>query len=156
MTFPVGVEVGNVAGFAARLQEQGLSARAGLAAYRAAGGAIRDARWFHAWGEVGAAHERAPEVGAHPLNVPPDTSIITDWHAGTAGQFATQVKVLVREAGSDFYSVREYTHITEGPHVGQEAVDAAMDVYSTSEDEYDEDVAGAFVSGYYQMLGPAQ
>lgn len=150
---PLGVNVGNIAGYVSRLQSEGMGARAGLRAFRDAGGAVRDSRWYNTWGEVAASKAGQVDVGAHPLNSVPSREVLTDWHAGKPGQFATQVRVFVRERAQDEVSIRQFTHVTDSPHTGQEAIDAAIDTFSEGGENYAEDVTGAYVSGYYQMRG---
>lgn len=152
--FSAGVKVGNVAGFVSRAQSEGLSARAGLREFREAGGAIRDARWFKSWGEVAASKAGQVDVGGVPLDHLPPREAISQWSAGRPGQYATQVRVVVREAGTDEFSIRQFTHVTQGPHSGQDAIDTAVDTYASGEDPYQDVVTGAFVSGYYEMVGP--
>lgn len=157
MTIPIfgeGVNVGNIAGFVSKAQSEGLSARAGLRQFRDAGGAIRDARWFKSWGEVAASKAGQVDVGGVPLNGLPPREAISPWSAGRPGQYATQVRVVVREEGTDEYSIRQFTHVTQGPHSGQDAIDAAVDTYADGESPYQDVVSGAFVSGYYEMVGP--
>jgi hypothetical protein len=151
----LGTNVGNVAGFQSAMQGEGLSARAGLRAFRGAGGAIRDQRWFNSWGEVSASRAGMVSVGSVPLSSIPSADNYATWSAGRPGQFATQVRVLVRNAGEDTYETRQFTHVTTGPHTGQEAIDAAIDTYSQTPGEGTPQgmAQGAYVSGYYKMVG---
>jgi hypothetical protein len=146
-------ELGNVAGLARALQEQGLSARGGLAAFRSAGGRIRDARWFSVWGEVAQAADRSAMLGLvdHDAAIPAEA--LGTWAAGREGQYATQVQVFVRDRGGDVVYSVQYTHVTDEPHTLGAATNAAIDLYSDNQAQYEQDVLGAVPTGAYRMTG---
>lgn len=153
VTFPAGIEVGNIAGFVSRSQTEGLSARAGLASFRAAGGAIRDSRWYNTWGEVAASKAGQIDTGAYPINSIPDRSLYSTWSAGKAGRFATQVRVFVRERGFDAVEMRQMTYVSDIAHSAQTAMDSVRQSFTENETEYPSEIQGMYVSGFYIQTG---
>lgn len=139
-------------GFAMQAIRNGMSARAGLAAYRQAGGSIRDATWFKMVGEGRAqVARRGAEVSA-PLNRRPLATEITTWTTRTRSGYAQQVEVIVRD--KDTGLIMSVPHTTTGQRLltRQDAIDTALANFGGGNDEiYRQEILGATYVGTMLM-----
>lgn len=142
---------GNPAGYIRGLLSEGIGPTAGLRAFREAGGAIQDGRWFDLYGVVGDTAARVPaSLALDPYNVPGPADF-ENWRMGKGGQYATQVEVTVRDRDTGDYFTKQHTYITDQPHTPAEAESDAFDVFGDpdSESTYGETVLGALAVNFY-------
>lgn len=81
--------------------KSGMSATQGLAQYRKAGGAIRDSRWYQAFGELQAELARKDFVRAAPINRLPTGEEISPVTAKKHGAYIYRGAVMVVERDTD-------------------------------------------------------
>lgn len=111
--------------FIYNLLTEGVGPTAGLRAFRAAGGAIRTQRFFHAYGEVAAAVSRRPMVERLPPEAVPGRESVSRITSHATPGFLYRVAVVntvrgvVTEAGTvgeetivDWVSVRSHRLLT--------------------------------------------
>lgn len=150
--------------FIYNLLTEGISPTAGLRAYRAAGGAIRTQRFYHAYGEVAAAVGRRGLVQAAPAEAVPSADEISRRASRAQPGYLYRVGVvntqrgIVTEAGTvgeetviDWAAVRSHRLITYAEAIAQaEAMIASGYRSATGEVS----VQGSFVSEvneFYQL-----
>jgi hypothetical protein len=146
--------IGNVSGFIRDLVESGQSATQALNTFRGAGGAIRDSRWYALYGQVTDAIAREPQfLAVNPYALPSPSEYGT-WAMGSGGQYATTVEVQLLDRGTGLTVTQLYSHITNEPHTGIEAEQAAEDQFGQPEGEGDYGVTymGAIAKAYYQTV----
>lgn len=147
---------GNIAGFIGQLIGEGESATSGLDRFREAGGRVRTQTWYRAWAETESVVTHRGDWASMDPGVRPRGDQISDWSAGRAGTYATQVQVLIRDADG-FVSSRNFTHLDDRRHAPQEAIDDAVDTFDSATDEQGsgagEHVIGAVVTGVFRMTG---
>lgn len=88
-------------GIIERLVKEGTSATEGLRQYRAAGGKIRDSRWYGAFGELQAELSRKDMVRAAPTNRLPTGEEISQITAKRHGAYIYRGAVMVVERDTD-------------------------------------------------------
>jgi hypothetical protein len=116
-------------GAAIRAVRQGLSGRAGLAAYRAGGGRIGDSTWFRLFGEVrGAVAARPAEMSA-PLNRRPTSEEMLPFSNAKRPGVLQQVEVYARDMDTGEIEVLPFSVVTPTGVTRQAAVDEALDVF---------------------------
>jgi hypothetical protein len=115
---------------AIRTVREGLSARAGLRAYREAGGAIGDAAWFKMVTEARTTvAARIGELSA-PLDQRPTRGEATVWSTRNASGWLQQVEVIVRiRATSEIRSI-PFSVTGKRPLTRQQAKDKALATYT--------------------------
>lgn len=139
-------------GFAVRTVRDGLSGRAGLAAYRAGGGSIRDATWFRMVAEARTAVAgRELEVG-RPLDRRPVTGEFVQWTTQKARGFIQQVEVIVRDRDTGGVTPLPYSLSGTRTVTRQQAIDSALGHYNTEGTDAARQVfLGAIYVGTYIM-----
>lgn len=152
-------DVGNAAGFASRMISEGVGVTEGRALFRDAGGRIGNQVWSRIYGETKAAFgNRSNLADLSPDDIPGD-HLFTDWTVNNPRGNATQVTVFVRDRGSDSVDRLGYTHFSDGPVSPQEAIDAAMDMYTSAAAEggsfAGQVILGAAVTGLYRQRAAA-
>lgn len=151
---PTPIDVGNVSGYIKDLLGGGYSATAGLEAFRQAGGAIRDSRWFSLYGQIADTIAREPSfLALNPYNVP-DASEYGTWAMGRGGQYATQVAIQLVDRGTGLYTTQLATYVSDEPHTPVEAQAWAIDQFGTPEAEtdYGVTVMGATATKVWQTV----
>jgi hypothetical protein len=108
-----GIEVGGLAAFQTQAAEAGLSGRASLSAFRAAGGAIADARWYASYGETLAAIGNREVVSGIPADTVPDSSQFTAWQGVPEGKWGYAVNLQIEDSYVDSNGVTRYTSTYE-------------------------------------------
>ena len=108
-----GIEVGGLAAFQTGAAEAGMSGRAALAAFREAGGAIADARWYASYGETLAAIGNREVVSGVPAGEVPDSSAFTTWNGIPEGKFGYAVNLQIEDSFIDEGGVTRYTSTYE-------------------------------------------
>lgn len=136
---------------AIRSVRDGLSARAGLRAYRGGGGRIQDSRWFRAYGQARAAVGARPAALAAPLDRRATADEVLTWTTrGARGRLdQVEVYVLDRDSGDVIpipYSVRSQTGVTR-----QQAIDEALNVYTPEGEGYNQVILGAAHVGAFDL-----
>lgn len=147
-----GTPIGNPAGFIRGSILDGLSARASLAAFREAGGAMRDEYFRQLYGEITNSIARSPAAAAlDPFSIP-NASDYATWSMGSGGQFATQVQVLFRDKDTGIIGSKEYTYVTDYAHTPAEAMQAGIDEFGDVDDvnEYEQVMYGSSFSNVFQ------
>lgn len=131
---------------ALRSVREGMSARAGLTAFRAGGGSVRDSVWFRSYAEARSTlAARADEVG-RPLNRRPtgdERRSITEWKGDP--RVLQQVEVLYRVRGEDEIQRTWFTVTSDRGVTRQRAIDQAIDWF-------DQGVAEGSPPGEVQVL----
>lgn len=138
---------------AIRSVKEGLSGRAGLAAYRSGGGRVQDSTWFRMVAEArDAVAARGPELG-RPQNRRPLPSEMTIWTTRKAKGVLQQVEVFVKDRDTQMvqripFSVRNPTAISR-----QAAIDVALANISAEGTDGDrQQFLGAVHVGTYVMV----
>lgn len=145
---------GNRAGFIARAIQQGMSANQTLAALRDAGAGMARQAGLRLYGQVmGSLANREAQV-AYPTNALPRAEVLSPWAMGRGGQFATQVEIQVRDRRTGIISAVQYTHVTNEPHTGDEAIQAGMDLYgdTDTQNRYGQTVEGGVVINRFETV----
>lgn len=141
---------GNPAGFIRGLLNEGENQTNGLDIYRGAGGHIQDARWARLYQQVASTYaDRPAALGIDPFSIPAAGDYET-WNFGKGGQFATQVQIQMYDRDLGQYVTRQYTHVTNVPHTGVEAEQAAADQFDPENTgaDYNEIFDGAVAVTY--------
>lgn len=141
---------------AIRTIKEGLSGRAGLAAYRSGGGSIRDATWFRLIGEARRSLSDAIAEVTRPLSRRPAGTEVTRMTTRTATGFIQQVDIFVRDRATGLiesrpHSIRTDVLLTRRAAV-RDAVGLFQDAIDTNPDVYDEEVLGAAYVGTYELI----
>lgn len=150
--FAPGANVGNPAGFIAGAINEEMGPTAALAAFRDAGGEIRNESWFRLYGEVGAALDNSvTAAGLNPYALP-DASDYAPWTMNGPDSYATQVKVFFRDVDTGLIGSAEYTYRTPDPHTPAEAEAAAFDEYADPDNaaDYGQSVLGTATTNVYR------
>lgn len=144
------------ANWAAAAARGGLSARAGLRAFRSGGGKIRDSTWFRTFAEVKQTIvQRADEIGK-PLNRRPTGDEMTRWTTPGNRRVGQQVEIMFRVAGEDEIQTTFFTVTSKRGITRQRATDQAIEwfdqgVEAGSPPGEKQVLLGAVHVGAYQM-----
>jgi hypothetical protein len=111
---------------AVRTAREGLSARAGLAAYRSAGGRVNDATWFRMVTEAKATVASRSAELTRPLNRRPTAGEATRWTTRQASGWMQNVEVKVRDRATNQVLTVPYSISSSRPVTRQQAIDAAL------------------------------
>lgn len=139
--------------------KDGLSARAGLRAYRSGGGAIRDATWFRMVAEARRSIGESLAEATRPLSRRPTGNEITTFTTVKAQGFIQQVDVYVLDRATGLvetrpHSIRTDTLLSRRSAI-RDAVTLFQDAIDVNPDVYDEEILGAAYTGTYQLVpGP--
>ena len=90
-----------------------MSGRAALAAFREAGGAIADARWYASYGETLAAIGNREVVTGVPADTVPNSSDFTTWNGVPEGKYGYAVNLQVEDSYVDERGITRYTSTYE-------------------------------------------
>lgn len=93
--------------------KSGMSARAGLAAYRAGGGSIRDATWYRTVAEVRRTIGDSLQEATRGQNRKPSGDEITVLTTKRQAQFIQQVSVFVRDRATGEVEARPFSWRTK-------------------------------------------
>lgn len=137
---------------AVRTVRDGISARAGLRAYRAGGGAIRDTTWFRMISEARVSiAARGDEVG-RPLNRRPTADEGTRWTTSKARGVLQQVEVMVRDRDTGEVLAIPYGISSRRARTRQDVIDAALGTITPEGTDGDrQQILGAVYVGTYFM-----
>jgi hypothetical protein len=140
----------NAAQFALAAVQEGLSARAGLGAYRESGGKIANETWYRLVGEIQASLADREGIYDEPIDEVPYAHQIKTWTTAKAKGYIQQVEVIVREKSTGQiisvpFSVTGHKLVTR-----RQAMQQALDIYSDENaQKYDQQILGAVYSGTY-------
>lgn len=137
---------------AVRTVRDGISARAGLRAYRAGGGTIRDTTWFRMVTEARVSvAARGDEVG-RPLNRRPTADEGTRWTTSKARGVMQQVEVMVRDRDTGEVLAIPYGISSRRARTRQDVIDAALGTITPEGTDGDrQQILGAVYVGTYFM-----
>lgn len=151
------IQTGSIIGFIKQAIAAGQSATAALRDFRAADGAIRNQRWYSAFGEVKASLAQKEGISGLRYDLLPRAEQFVEWAAGKAGTFGYQIEIVQRDAGADNMFTSRYTLLSPDLLTPDEAVSQAMADYSESTGDGGTNegitVLGGTVVNLYQMTG---
>jgi hypothetical protein len=129
----------------------GESARSGLAAFRSAGGRVRDATWFRAFAEVRTAVTARESEQTKSLRLRPRGDELALWPTRNASGIAQQVEVLARDRTTG--QVRRIPYTVKSPRglSRQGAITHAIGAMQANEADYDQVILGGVHVGAYRM-----
>lgn len=134
----------------------GLSARAGLAAARAAGVSVRDATWFRIVSEVRRSLSNQIDEANRPLNRRPLANEVSTLTTKAAQGFIQYADVFVRDRDTGIVSIRHYAVRSNTLQARGNVTKKAIDRFAqetTPEGNYSrETVLGAAYTATYQMV----
>lgn len=159
MTAPTPVKV-NPVPFAFAAAKAGMSGRAGLAAARGAGIAIRDSTWFQIYGQVRTSLALQVVEPALPIARAPLTREIAQMQTKTATGFMQYVDVYVKDIDTGIVSTRPFAVRGQALVTRQKALETALNRFATattSEGNYPrESVVGAAYTATYELVPTEQ
>lgn len=139
---------GNPSGFIRGLLGEEVGPTAGLVAFREAGGAIQDSRWFSLYSQVAnTAADLPASLALDPFSLPSGDDYET-WALGRGGQYMSQVELQVYDRDTGEILSRQYTYVTDEPHTAAEAELDAFDLFGDpdTQNDYGETVLGALTT----------
>lgn len=139
---------GNPSGFIRGLLGEEVGPTAGLRAYREAGGAIQDSRWFSLYSATSNTVAGLPEsLALDPYSLPSGDDYEV-WALGRGGQYMSQVEVQVYDRDTGNILTKQHTYVTDEPHTAAEAELDAFDQFGDPdvENAYGETVLGALTT----------
>lgn len=142
---------------AIRTVREGLSGRAGLKAYREAGGAIGDATWFRMVAEARTTvAARIGEISA-PLSRRPTVSEATVWTTVNASGWLQQVEVYVRDRTTQEVVSIPFSVSGTRPMTRQQVIDKALATYTPEGTDGDSQVilGAVYVNSIIMQPGSA-
>lgn len=141
-------------------QEKGLTQTAALGELRGAGLGIRDSVFRQVWREIQGVRMNAARIADLPgQEVVPDV-LHTEWRAGTAGKYAYQVNMMVRDLGSTTSDPFPYMIISDNPMTPNDILIAVSDQMNQFVEEgasgEGQEIHGGMLVGAYVMTGRPQ
>lgn len=139
---------GNPSGYIRGLLSEEIGPTAGLAAFREAGGAIQDSRWFALYSQVASTQSNLPESLALDPYSTPGAGDYEEWALGKGRQYMSQVELQIYDRDTGEILSRQYTYVTDEPHTAIEAEQDAFDLFGDPEtqNDYGETVLGALTT----------
>lgn len=147
-----GVELGNVTGYQAGMIREGMSARSALAAFREAGGAIRDSVWYSTYASTRDGIARLGEAANLDYDALPSGEAYGTVAMGGGDQYVTKVQLTLVDIDTGDVLTNYYTHVADDPHTPGEAVAEAMDIFGGTESlsNYRTRVVGGLVTSVFR------
>ena len=138
---------------AAQAVAQGLSARAGLRAFRAAGGHIADRRWFNLVSAFRSESERRTLNVGSSLHAIPTDIVPTQWTGSAKRGFFQQVDVVVRDTITGEVRTRTFTGFGRDLRTPAEVIAEALSHFQAGigSGDYEEVILGAAYTGTYSV-----
>lgn len=137
---------------AIRTVREGMSAAAGLRAYRSGGGKIATGTWQRMVAEAKHAIGRRGDEMGRPLNRRPTGDEITNWTVSKAHGFIQQVEVMVRDRDTGDILAIPFSLKGRSLVSRQTAIDEALDTITPEgTDGEKQQILGAIYTGTYQM-----
>lgn len=137
---------------AIRAVREGLSARAGLSAFRGGGGSIRDATWFRAYSEAKSAVAGRERELAAPQNRAPSREELQTWTTRGAAGILQQVEVFVRDLATGEVVPIPYSVTSDAGVSRQIAIGEALGAIADEAEGYGQVVLGAAHVGAFEMV----
>lgn len=106
---------------------KGMSARAGLAAFRAGGGRVGDAKWFRTVAEVRRTVAESIVEATRPLNRRPSGDEITTVTSVRHSGYWQQVEIFLRDKSTGEVRTMPFVHRSSGLVTRQAAIGFAVD-----------------------------
>lgn len=142
--------------FAIKAVKTGLSARAGLKAFRAGGGSIKDATWFRTVAEVRRTLADSLEEATRPANRRPKGDEITYVSSAKQDYYYQHVNVFVQDKATGVVESRPFSLRGRGLLTRKAAMQAAMEAFEKgvtgSPDRFDETIIGATYTGTIGLI----
>ena len=132
--------------------KQGLSGRAGLAAFRQGGGKVTDATWYKMVGIIRDNAAKGILEPTKPLNQRPQPADIGVMPTKAQTGYLQNVSVIMRDKVTGITRVRPYSVATDELITRADAVDTALEVFQRNAFGYEETVMGAVYSGTVMMV----
>lgn len=132
--------------------KQGISARAGLAAYRDAGGHTTDSRWFRMVSQVRQAVTAGNDEPIQPLNARPHADRIIAMDTIRGAGYLQNVTVYVRDRVTGIVRARPFSVATDVLMTRADAIDTALANFQHNAPGYEETVLGAVYRGTNLMI----
>lgn len=148
-----GIELGGLAAFQTGAAEAGMSGRAALAAFREAGGAIADARWYASYGETLAAIGNREVVSGLVADAVPNHSSFTSWNGVPEGKYGYAVNIQVEDVYVDENGITRYTSTYEPHMVISEAPITPAQAFETAGERWQQDIASGGKSTHGRITG---
>ena len=148
-----GIEVGGLAAFQTQAAAEGLSGRAALAAFREAGGAIADARWYASYGETLAAIGNREVVTGIPADTVPDSSQFTAWNGIPEGKFGYAVNLQIEDSYVDENGVTRYSSTYEPTMVTSDTPLTVSEAFTAAGERWQESLELGKDSPHGRILG---
>lgn len=139
-------------GFALFAVRNGMSGRAGLAAYREGGGRIGDARWYRMVGEARALVARIGDELAAPLRARPVGQEITPIRGARRSGYLQRVLVVMRDRDTGEIFSKPYTVSGRNILQRQTVIERALNTYTPDSGSDEGDVIGAIYIGTMEMI----
>lgn len=127
--------------------KQGLSARAGLASYRAGGGSVGDGAWFKMVSVVRDNAAKGLLEPTKPLDQRPLVSDIGVMPTKTQTGYLQNVTVITRDKVTGTTRARPYSVRTDDLMTRADVIATALDVFQRNAFGYEEITTGAIYSG---------
>lgn len=148
-----GIEVGGLAAFQTGAAEAGMSGRAALAAFREAGGAIADARWYASYGETVAAIGNREVVTGLTADLVPDHSSFTAWNGIPEGKYGYAINLQIEDTYVDENGITRYTSTYEPTMVVSETPLTPSEAFTSAGERWQESLQLGKGSPHGRILG---
>ncbi len=133
--------------------QEGLSARAGLAAFRQLGGHVANETWYKVTAELQANLASREGIYDEPVNRIPVASEIQRWTTQKAKGYIQQVEVMVRDKATGEIISIPYSLTGRKLVSRASAIKAALGVYGGDQArKYEQQLLGAVYSGTYEAV----
>lgn len=133
--------------FALKTVRSGLSARAGLRAFRAGGGRVADSTWFRTVAEVRRSLADSLHEATKPLNRRPTGDEITNITVPKGRGYQQNALVFVRDRDTGDVTAKNFSVRGRGLLTRKATLDAAVEAFSTgvtnSPESFNEEIIGA-------------
>lgn len=141
---------------AIRAVKDGLSARGGLAAARAAGVRVQDSTWYRMVGEVRRSLADQIDEVTRPLSRRPLPDEIQGYVSKKARGYIQNVDILVKDRETGAVSIRPYSVKTSRVYARATILKRAIAAFQSAIDlnpgDYDEQVLGAAYTSTFQYI----
>lgn len=147
----IGSPDGNPSGFIADAISRGLSARAAVSEFRDAGGRIGNQTFRQLYGQVRDALAAIPDLAGIDPSLRPGGELFQATPWGSNGKFMYQFDAYTRPTGTSEVGWRPFSFSTDRIVSIDEAQSIALDLLTSNEDAYEEEVLGVNLSGLYRL-----
>lgn len=145
--------VGNIAGFIAEAILGGNQPTETLAAFREAGGRIRDSRWFQLWKDVTSTVNAKADIMSLPQNRRPADDMFSPWATKKPGMFGYQLSIFTRDRDIGVTVIRQHTIFYDSKVSLAKAINDSLEEVKNDDGtigtELNEVIEGAKVTALY-------